>query len=85
VRTLARWEQSSTAPLGRPHLLLESVNEEGLEYRKMGPTAPAGLAYDYGKGRIYYLSHGHLLMVLWNPEYIKLQQNAVRWLLHKDS
>jgi hypothetical protein len=29
------------------------------------------------------MSPGHLLTVLWNPEYIKLQQNAVRWLLRR--
>jgi hypothetical protein len=65
------------------HIFLETVNEEGLDYNKMGPTAPGGWSYDYGKGRICYLSPGHLLMVLWNPEYIKLQQNAVRWLLRR--
>jgi hypothetical protein len=65
------------------HIFLETVNEEGLDYRKMGPTAPGGWAYDYGKGRVCYLSPGHLLTVLWNPEYIKLQQNAVRWLLRR--
>lgn len=67
----------------RKHIFLETVNEEGLDYRKMGPVAPGGWSYDYGKGRICYMSPGHLLTVLWNPEYIKLQQNAVRWLLRQ--
>lgn len=67
----------------RAHIFLETVNEEGLDYREMGPTAPGGWAYDYGEGRICYLSPGHLLQVLWNPEYVKLQQNAVRWLLRQ--
>ena len=65
------------------YLLLETVNEEGLSYRNQGATAPGGWAYDYGKGRVCYLSPGHLLTVLWNPEYVKLQQNAVRWLLRQ--
>jgi hypothetical protein len=63
------------------HLLLESVNEEGLTWRNLGTTSAAGWAYDYGKGRVCYLAPGHLLTALWNPEYVKLQQNAVRWLL----
>jgi type 1 glutamine amidotransferase len=63
------------------HLLLETVNEQGLTYRNLGATAPGGWAYDYGKGRVCYMSPGHLLSVLWNPEYVKLQHNAVRWLL----
>ena len=63
------------------HIFLETVNEEGLTYGKYGATAPGGWSYDYGQGRVCYLSPGHLLTVLWNPEYIKLQQNAVRWLL----
>lgn len=67
------------------NIFLESVNEDGLAYGKQGTTAPAGWSYDYGKGRICYLSPGHLLTVLWNPEYIKLQQNAVRWLLRRES
>ena len=65
------------------HIFLETVNEEGLNYQKQGATAPGGWSYDYGKGRVCYLSPGHLLTVLWNPEYIKLQQNAVRWLLRQ--
>ncbi len=67
------------------HVFLESVNEEGLDYRKQGATAKAGWAYDYGKGRVAYLSPGHLLHVLWNPEYVKLQHNAVKWLLRQNS
>ena len=69
----------------RKFIFAESVNEQGLDYNKQGATAPAGWAYDYGKGRIAYLSPGHLLTVLWNPEYVKLQQNAVRWLMRKES
>ena len=63
------------------HIFLETVNEEGLTYQNYGATAPGGWSYDYGKGRVCYMSPGHLLRVLWNPEYVKLQQNAVRWLL----
>jgi len=63
------------------HLLLESVNEEGLTFKTLGAKAPAGWAYDYGKGRVCYLAPGHLLTVIWNPEYEKLLQNAARWLL----
>ena len=66
------------------YLFLETVNEQGLDYAKRGATAPAGWAYDYGKGRVCYLSPGHMLAVLWNPEYIKLQQNAVKWLLRQN-
>jgi type 1 glutamine amidotransferase len=67
------------------HLLLQSVNEDGLTYKELGSTAPAGWAYDYGKGRVCYLGPGHMLTDLWNPEYVKLQQNAVRWLLRQSS
>jgi type 1 glutamine amidotransferase len=67
----------------RKHIFAETVNEEGLTYQQQGATAPGGWSYDYGKGRVCYLSPGHLLTVLWNPEYIKLQQNAVRWLLRQ--
>ena len=63
------------------HLLLQSVNEDGLTFKNLGPASPAGWAYDYGKGRVCYLAPGHMLTDLWNPEYVKLQQNAVRWLL----
>jgi Trehalose utilisation len=64
-------------------LFLETVNEEGLTYQSYGATAPGGWSYDYGKGRVCYMSPGHMLSDLWNPEYIKLQQNAIRWLLRQ--
>jgi len=67
----------------RKDIFLETVNEEGLTYGSFGAAAPGGWAYDYGKGRVCYLSPGHLLTVLWNPEYVKLQQNAVRWVLRQ--
>ncbi len=69
----------------RGHIFLETVNVDGLDYRGMGSRAPGGWAYDYGKGRVCYMSPGHLLRVLWNPEYVKLQQNAVNWLLRRSS
>jgi trehalose utilization protein len=65
------------------HLLLESVNEDGAVYKDLGAKSAAGWAYDYGQGRVCYLAPGHLLTALWNPEYVKLQKNAVRWLLRR--
>jgi hypothetical protein len=65
------------------YLLMESVNAAGTGYRNLGPTAAAGWAYDYGEGRVCYLSPGHLITALWNPEYEKIQRNAVRWLLRE--
>jgi hypothetical protein len=67
----------------RKNIFLETVNEEGLDYRGQGATAPGGWSHEYGKGRVCYLSPGHLLTVLWNPEYVKMQHNAVRWLLRQ--
>ncbi|HUQ95217.1 MAG TPA: ThuA domain-containing protein [Bryobacteraceae bacterium] len=67
------------------HVFLETVNEDGLTFSKYGATAPGGWSYDYGKGRVCYLSPGHMLQVLWNPEYIKLQHNAVKWLMRQTS
>ena len=37
-------------------IFLETVNEEGLDYQKLGAIAPGGWSYDYGKGRVCYLS-----------------------------
>jgi hypothetical protein len=67
----------------RKFLFLETVNEDGLTYQSYGATAPGGWSYDYGKGRVCYMSPGHMLSALWNTEYIKLQQNAVRWIMRQ--
>ena len=64
-------------------LFLETVNEDGLTYQSYGAKAPGGWAYDYGKGRVCYMAPGHMLTDLWNPEYVKLQHNAVRWVLRQ--
>jgi hypothetical protein len=63
------------------YLILQSENIDGLTHGKHGATAPGGWAYDYGKGRVVYTSVGHTIHALWNPEYLKIQKNAVRWLL----
>ena len=65
------------------HLFMRSVNEDGLTHGDLGTTCEAGWAYDFGRGRVCYLAPGHTLPALWNPEYEKIQQNAVRWLLRE--
>jgi len=69
------------------YLLMQSVNEDGLTHQRqgkdLGTTSAAGWAYDYGKGRVCYLAPGHVMTSLWNPEYVKIQKNAVRWLLRE--
>lgn len=62
------------------HLFLETVNEEGLQYRGSA-KAPGGWSYDYGKGRVCYMSVGHMLSDLWHPDYVTLQKNAMRWIM----
>jgi len=32
---------------------------------------------------VCFMSPGHMITTLWNPEYIKIQQNAARWLLRE--
>jgi len=64
-------------------VLATSVNPDGLTYKALGTSAPSCWAYDYGKGRVCFLAPGHTIPVLWNPEYVKLQQNAANWLLRK--
>lgn len=65
------------------HVLMRSRNEDGLDYKGLGTTCEAGWAYDYGQGRVCYLAPGHTIPALWNPVYVGIQQNAVRWLLRQ--
>jgi type 1 glutamine amidotransferase len=69
-------------------VLVRSINEEGLEYStpqhgNQGATCEACWAYDYGRGRVCFMAPGHTIPSLWNPEYVKLQKNALRWLLRQ--
>ena len=69
------------------YVLAVSVNEDGLTYTdqtgKTSNTCESVWAYDYGKGRVCFMAPGHLTTVLWNPEYEKMQKNAVKWLLRQ--
>jgi type 1 glutamine amidotransferase len=70
------------------YILLRSENTDGLtdisEGRDLGTKAIAGWAYDFGKGRVVFTAVGHTLHALWQPEYFKLQKNAVGWLLRTE-
>jgi type 1 glutamine amidotransferase len=69
------------------YVLARSVNEDGLEYtdlaKRRSNTAESVWAYDYGKGRVCFMAPGHMISVLWNPEYEKMQHNSAKWLLHE--
>jgi hypothetical protein len=64
-------------------VFMRSENAEGLDFDGKGSSCEAGWAYEYGRGRVCFLAPGHMISVLWNPEYVKLQKNAARWLLRK--
>ena len=63
------------------YVLARSENAEGISYGARGPSCEAAWAYDYGKGRVCFLAPGHMISVMWNPAYERMQQNAARWLL----
>jgi type 1 glutamine amidotransferase len=67
------------------YILLRSENIDGLtdisEGEDLGAKAIAGWAYNFGTGRVVFTAVGHTLHAMWQPEYFKLQKNAVRWLL----
>jgi type 1 glutamine amidotransferase len=63
------------------NMILESENIDGLTYENRGTKAPAGWAYDYGKGRVVFTAVGHTIHAMWNPQYIELQKRSIRWLL----
>jgi type 1 glutamine amidotransferase len=70
------------------YILLRSENIDGLtdisEGKDLGAKAIAGWAYDFGKGRVVFTAVGHTLHAMWQPEYFKLQKNAVGWLLRTE-
>lgn len=63
------------------HVILESENIDGLNFGSHGTSAVGGWAYEYGKGRVVYTAVGHTIYALWQKEYVKIQKNAVRWLM----
>jgi type 1 glutamine amidotransferase len=69
------------------YVLARSINENGLDYTdqtgRRSNTAESVWAYDYGKGRVCFMAPGHMIVVLWNPEYVKMQKNALKWLLRE--
>ena len=69
------------------YVLAVSVNEDGLTFTdqtgRTSNTCESVWAYDYGKGRVCFMAPGHLVTALWNPEYEKMQKNAVNWLLRE--
>jgi hypothetical protein len=69
------------------YVLARSINENGLEFTdsagRRSNSAESVWAYDYGKGRVCFMAPGHMIWVLWNPEYVKMQKNAAKWLLRE--
>jgi type 1 glutamine amidotransferase len=47
----------------------------------LGTTSISGWAHAYGQGRVVFTALGHTNDVMWLPEYLAIQKNAVRWLL----
>jgi type 1 glutamine amidotransferase len=71
------------------YIFLQSENTDGLtgtddNSKDLGTKSIAGWAYDYGKGRVVFTAVGHTLHAMWQPQYLKLQKNAVRWLLRME-
>jgi type 1 glutamine amidotransferase len=56
------------------------VGGETIE-KELGPLSVNGWAHECGKGRVVFTSIGHTVDALWQPECMKIQKNAVNWLL----
>jgi type 1 glutamine amidotransferase len=63
------------------YIILEAENVDGLKFQDLGTKSVSGWAYDYGNGRLLFTAVGHTIHAMWNPEYLKIQKNGVRWLL----
>jgi type 1 glutamine amidotransferase len=53
--------------------------------RNLGTTSISGWAHEFGSGRVVFTAIGHTIHAMWEPEYLKLQKNAVKWLLKMPS
>jgi len=49
--------------------------------QSLGTSSISAWAHEFGKGRVVFTAMGHSNDAMWQPEYFKLQKNAVRWLL----
>jgi type 1 glutamine amidotransferase len=63
------------------NIILRAENIDGLSYENLGTGSISGWAHEYGKGRVVFTAVGHNIHAMWQPEYLKVQKNAVRWLL----
>lgn len=63
------------------NILLRAENIDGLTFAEHGTESISGWAHEYGQGRVVFTAVGHNIHAMWQPEYLKLQKNAVRWLL----
>lgn len=63
------------------NIILRAENIDGLAYGDHGTQSISGWAHEYSKGRVVFTAVGHNIHAMWQPEYFKLQKNAVRWLL----
>ena len=70
-----------------PKFILADSSDEGDDpvytdnAGRTSSKAPAVWAYDYGEGRVCFMGPGHMISVMWNPEYEKLQKNGLLWLM----
>jgi hypothetical protein len=46
-----------------------------------GRQSAAGWAYTHGRGRVVFLANGHTTAAHAHPQFMKLKENAVEWLL----
>jgi len=49
--------------------------------QNLGTTSVSGWAHEYGRGRVVFTAIGHTIHAMWQPEHLKMQKNAIRWLL----
>jgi type 1 glutamine amidotransferase len=73
-------------------VLIESVNLDGLTFtardpddpqaqpKNLGTTTVSGWAHKYGSGRVVFTAVGHIISAMWQPQYLRMQKNSVRWL-----